>query len=171
MVYKSKCQGSGRGWRRPAFNWCRYYMMITLESTVQAGTKSIYLSQNAYIRITMEDEDVTKEVAAQMWHIEYQKCVGTKRMSKDGKKILVKVEDYVMSFEGKTKSDHIEMGTKQVANPTDKDISERLGWAGTDHEKFGSDFCREVVGVGQRQLGFASGEWLFLELEADGTAD
>ena len=152
MIYKTKCQGSGRGWRRPAFNWVRYFMMITLESTVQVGTKSMYLSQNAYIRITMEDEDVTKEVALQLWHVEYQKCVGTKRMSKCGKKILVKTEDYVVSFEGKTKSDNIELGTKQVANPTDQDISERLGWAGTDHERFDSDFFTSSLGMDKDSL-------------------
>ena len=147
MVYKSKCQGSGRGWRRPAFNWVRYFMLVKMESGVMRGTKSMFLSQGAFLRVTMEDENCSKEQATQMWFNEFEKCKGTKRMSADGKRILVKVEDYVLSYDQKSKSDNVELSTKQQANPSDADIAERLNWCGTDHEGFGSKFFSEAVGL------------------------
>ena len=36
-VYKAKCSGFGRGFKRPAFEWVRYYMAIVYSSVIQKG--------------------------------------------------------------------------------------------------------------------------------------
>ena len=39
-VYKAKCSGFGRGFKRPAFEWLRYDMAIVYSSVMQKGSKA-----------------------------------------------------------------------------------------------------------------------------------
>ena len=147
MVFKSKCQGSGRGWRRPCFSWARYSMLLKMESGIQKGTKSIYCAKGTFCRMMMEEHEWTKERAIQEWFNEYERAKQQKRVSENGLKILMPVEDFLISYQDKSKADLVEMGTKDVKNPSDQQIAERVGWCGTDHESFGSEFFAGALGL------------------------
>ena len=45
FVYHSKCQGVGRGSRRPAFGWVQYWLAIEMKSAIQSGTKHMWVSK------------------------------------------------------------------------------------------------------------------------------
>ena len=44
-LYKSKCQGSGMGYRRPRFAWVKYQMLLETKSEMQWGFKSVYVTE------------------------------------------------------------------------------------------------------------------------------
>ena len=87
QVYKSKCAGFGRGFRRPSFAWVRYWMAIQFASRVQTGTKSLWLTRGAYIAQKKVDEEVTEQQAAMMWAQELE-ILPKARISQDRKKYL-----------------------------------------------------------------------------------
>ena len=92
LVYKTKCAGHGRGYSRPSFDWARYYMAVKVASSMQQGSKALWMKQGQFIRWLMDSESVTYSEAA----IEWEKRLNDKTVSQesgpDGVKILVKVE-------------------------------------------------------------------------------
>ena len=72
QTYRAKCQGNGRGWKRPAFAWVAYTMAIEMASRVQVGTKQIWLTKRAFINFIMQTEDITEPMAQQRWLVELE---------------------------------------------------------------------------------------------------
>ena len=56
QTYRAKCQGNGRGWKRPSFAWVAYTMAVEMSSRVQTGTKQIWLTKWAFINFMMQNE-------------------------------------------------------------------------------------------------------------------
>ena len=122
-------------------------MLLKMESGIQKGTKSIYCAKGTFCRMMMDEHEWTKERAIQEWFNEYERARQQKRVSENGLKILMPVEDFLISYQDKSKADLVEMGTKDVKNPSDQQIAERVGWCGTDHESFGSDLFAGALGL------------------------
>ena len=49
-LYKSKCQGSGRGYRRPRFAWVKYQMLLETKSEMQWGSKPVSVTKSSFLR-------------------------------------------------------------------------------------------------------------------------
>ena len=151
-LYKSKCQGSGRGWRRPRFAWVKYQMLIETRSEMQWGSKSVYVSKSSFIKMKMQDDDLTQEAATQEWMNQMEAAKGTNRIHQDGKRLLVLLEEFVITFDSKSKADNLLMGENEKKAPNDQDVLERQTWMATDHEEFDTDFYSSASGISADML-------------------
>ena len=85
-LYKSKCQGSGRGYRRPRFACVKYQMLLETKSEMQWGSKSVYVTKSSFLRMKMEDDYLTKEQAELEWTMQMEAAKGTTNLHNDGKR-------------------------------------------------------------------------------------
>jgi hypothetical protein len=148
LAYKTKCAGHGRGAKRPAFDWVRYSMAVELASKMQAGTKCLWLTKDAFIKFMKQTEDLSVVDATLAWE--------RKRASKSSKcdnggpngspRLLVPVEDFVYQFTEKGQHEKVEWGIKDRKNPSDCDIQQLEDVMGTDHHTFDSSFYGMVAG-------------------------
>ena len=133
QTYRAKCQGNGRGWKRPAFAWVAYTMAIEMASRVQVGTKQIWLTKRAFINFMISTQDISEPMAQQRWMVELENAeVGKVNAAKT--EILWPIERFVMDFHEKSHSERVEMGTKPIKNPNDSQINDLKNLMGTDHQ-------------------------------------
>ena len=161
QAYKSKCAGFGRGFRRPAFAWVRYWMAIEFASRVQTGTKSLWLTKGAYCNMKKIDEEMTAEEAALAWARELESLPAS-RIAPDRKKILVPIESFVVQLNERSQIEQTQYGIKEQKNPCSADIQERVGWMGKDHTSFNNnEQWGKSVGLEDGVLSSLGGEGTF----------
>ena len=113
QTYRAKCQGNGRGWKRPAFAWAAYTMAIEAASRVQVGTKQMWLTKRAFINFIVQTEGCPEPMAQQRWMVEIENA-GPGKVNSAKTEILWPVEKFVMDFHEKSHTEKVEMGTKQI---------------------------------------------------------
>ena len=146
-VYKAKCSGFGRGFKRPAFEWLRYYMAIVYSSVMQKGSKMLWLTKMGFCKHKENEEGLSPEQASLEWERELEKAPKG-RISADRLRILTPVEDFVVTFNQRAEEEHLEFGMKDKKTPTSHDIQERAAWMGEDHSKFTDDKFTSSLGLG-----------------------
>ena len=152
LVYKMKCQGRGRGYARPSFDWCRYFLAVEVASRMQAGSKCLWMSEKQFEAYMKHSEGMSEYEAAVEWKARLN--VPKARTDKQGR-LLIKVEDFIVTMNEKSHVERTEWGTKDTKNPTDGDIHAMEQCMGTDHRNFDNEAYKELAGFSGGFDGFA----------------
>jgi hypothetical protein len=151
LAYKARCAGHGRGFARPSFDWVRYSMAVELASRMQTGTKCLWMTHPNFVRYMNKSEDMDP-LAAEM---EWQRRISDSRQKTDkggpngAGRLLISIEDFVITMNEKSQLEKTEWGIKDRRNPTDGDIQALEDVMGTDHHDFQSGFYESVGGPGR----------------------
>ena len=114
MQFKSRCQGSGRGHRRPHFAWARLLMIIEDSTVVDKGAKQVWLSKKKIITFLMaEEEGLTYEQGQLRWHAEVAAGRPKGKVSPDNK-LLFPIERFLVSYSRKARREELQMGCKET---------------------------------------------------------
>ena len=160
-VYKAKCSGFGSGFKRPAFEWVRYYMAIVYSSVMQEGSKMLWLTKMGVCKHKEQQEGLSPDQANLEWELQLDSAPKS-RINADRTKLLTPVEDFVISYNQRAEEEHLEFGMKDKKNPTSHDIQDRASWMGSDHSKFTDDKCTEALSLDKdifKGTGIGDGEF------------
>ena len=114
-IFRAKCASAGRGHKRPEFQWVRYHMAIMLASRLQTGSKSIWMTKFAYANFKKIEEGMTELESFAQFEREVN-MLPAGRVSQDKTKVLMPIEQFVISLEGKTQEEVVSYGTKDRAS-------------------------------------------------------
>lgn len=119
LTCQSTCAAVGRGHRRGSFAWCRYryHMALVLESFVQKGAKALWMGREAWITRRLATIDGSEFAAAKSWMMAVESAPKD-RLPSDRQRILVDVEDFVISTNTKSHSEHLHLVTDSIKIPS-----------------------------------------------------
>ena len=110
---------------------------------MQNGSKCLYMTEKQFVRFMQKTEDWSEYQCACEWH--RRKNDPTQRTDEQGR-LLIKVEDFVITFNERTQKEVTQWGLKDKKNPTDADITDFENMMGTDHRGFEDSSWDGVAG-------------------------
>ena len=113
LVYRARCAGYGRGQRRLSFHWVRYEMCIQMSSSVQKGSKCIWMSRGYFLEVKARDEELTELEALQEFENQWESLPSSRKQGKGkARRILWPLERFVYAFNARSQIENTIMGTK-----------------------------------------------------------
>ena len=100
---------------RAEFQWVRYHMAIMLASRLQTGSKSIWMTKFAYANFKNIEEGMTEVESFAQFEREVN-MLPAGRVSQDKTKVLMPIEQFVISLEEKAQEEVVSYGTKDRAS-------------------------------------------------------
>ena len=95
----------------------------------------MWLTRMAFIRWQVDKEGADRISAEQEWERQLQ-LQPDARQDRVRNRLLIDVEDFVVSLQYWDQSEKLEYGHKNEKNPTHT-LNQKLGWMGEDHASFG----------------------------------
>ena len=96
----------------------------------------MWLTRMAFIRWQVDKEGADQISAEKEWERQLQ-LQPDARQDRVRNRLLIDVEDFVVSLQYRDQSEKLEHGHKDEKNPTDHTLNQKLGWMGKDHASFG----------------------------------